>query len=204
MSHFTAAPLPIRADLAAALDRGWAQLGETGAWLTGEERVAVVHEARAAWGLRGVPGAQGGAVALRHRRRPRRGDGSARAVGRRHPPGRDRRRAADGKMVRRGPGPGHRGRRVCRARHRGHHRDGDRRLRPGHRVAGAGPAADAARRTAAPPRADRDPRPRLGRHHRAGKRRPGFRGFSTATIPASTSAGRSPCCRARRANSGRS
>lgn len=49
MSHFTAAPLPIRADLAAALDRGWAQLGETGAWLTGTERVAVVREARAAW-----------------------------------------------------------------------------------------------------------------------------------------------------------
>lgn len=49
MSHFTAAALPIRADLAAALDRGWAQLGETGAWLTGEERVAVVREARAAW-----------------------------------------------------------------------------------------------------------------------------------------------------------
>ena len=49
MSHFTAASLPIRADLAAALDRGWAQLGETGAWLTGDERVAVVREARAAW-----------------------------------------------------------------------------------------------------------------------------------------------------------
>ncbi len=49
MSHFTAAALPIRADLAAALDRGWVQLGETGAWLTGEERVAVVREARAAW-----------------------------------------------------------------------------------------------------------------------------------------------------------
>lgn len=49
MNHFAAASLPIRADLAAALDRGWAQLGGTGAWLTGEERVAVVREARAAW-----------------------------------------------------------------------------------------------------------------------------------------------------------
>ena len=51
MSHFTAAPLPIRPDLAAraALDLGWAQLGETGAWLTGGERVAAVREARAAW-----------------------------------------------------------------------------------------------------------------------------------------------------------
>ena len=49
MNNFTTAALPIRADLAAALDRGWAQLGETGAWLTGAERVAVVREARAAW-----------------------------------------------------------------------------------------------------------------------------------------------------------
>ena len=49
MSHFTAADLPIRAGLAAALDRGWAQLGETGAWLTGAERVAAVREAREAW-----------------------------------------------------------------------------------------------------------------------------------------------------------
>jgi len=52
MSYFADQSLPIRAELAAALDRGWAQLGEAGAWLTGEQRVAMVQEARAAWDCR--------------------------------------------------------------------------------------------------------------------------------------------------------
>lgn len=49
MKHFTQSTLPIRTELSAALDRGWAQLGETGAWLTGAQRVAIVEEARQAW-----------------------------------------------------------------------------------------------------------------------------------------------------------
>ena len=49
MSYFASQSLPIRADLGAALDRGWAQLGEAGAWLTGAQRVAIAQEARAAW-----------------------------------------------------------------------------------------------------------------------------------------------------------
>lgn len=49
MGTFAAAALPIRPELGPALDRGWAQLGEPGAWLSGAERVAAVREARAAW-----------------------------------------------------------------------------------------------------------------------------------------------------------
>jgi hypothetical protein len=40
--------LPIRGDLARAHDAQWARLGRPGTWLTGEERVAVATEARAA------------------------------------------------------------------------------------------------------------------------------------------------------------
>lgn len=49
MNHFASVSLPVRSELAAALDRGWAQLGETGAWLTGAQRADIVKEARAAW-----------------------------------------------------------------------------------------------------------------------------------------------------------
>lgn len=49
MDHFVKSALPIRPELSAALDRGWSGLGDTGAWLTGARRVAVVEEARQAW-----------------------------------------------------------------------------------------------------------------------------------------------------------
>jgi len=49
MGYFSGQNLPIRAELGGALDRGWAQLGKAGGWLTGHQRVAGAQEARAAW-----------------------------------------------------------------------------------------------------------------------------------------------------------
>ncbi|MBH99451.1 MAG: hypothetical protein CL467_02485 [Acidimicrobiaceae bacterium] len=40
--------LPIRKDLLEAIDRAWIRLGRPGTWLTGEERVGIADEARAA------------------------------------------------------------------------------------------------------------------------------------------------------------
>ncbi len=49
MKYFAGQDLPIRPELRVALDRGWAQLGKAGSWLTGRQRVSVAQEARAAW-----------------------------------------------------------------------------------------------------------------------------------------------------------
>jgi hypothetical protein len=46
---FAQTPIPIRADLRAALARSWTRLGEPGAWLDGATRVQVAAEARQAW-----------------------------------------------------------------------------------------------------------------------------------------------------------
>lgn len=46
---FETAPAEIRSDLLSALETAWAQLAEPGAWLTGEQRLAVAAEARNAW-----------------------------------------------------------------------------------------------------------------------------------------------------------
>jgi hypothetical protein len=43
---FDAAPVPVRDDIAAALPRVWARIGEPGSWLTGDQRVAIAAEAR--------------------------------------------------------------------------------------------------------------------------------------------------------------
>ena len=40
--------MPIRQDILGAIDRAWARLGRPGTWWTGEERVAIAAEARAA------------------------------------------------------------------------------------------------------------------------------------------------------------
>ena len=45
-------PLPVRDDLKAALNRAWQQMAQTGAWLTGEQRLAIAKEARQAWNCR--------------------------------------------------------------------------------------------------------------------------------------------------------
>ena len=42
-------PLPMRGDLKSALSRAWSEVPRTGAWLTGEQRLAVAREARRAW-----------------------------------------------------------------------------------------------------------------------------------------------------------
>ena len=49
MSPFDAAPVTMRDDIRRALKTAWRQLGETGAWLDGAQRVAVAAEVRAAW-----------------------------------------------------------------------------------------------------------------------------------------------------------
>jgi hypothetical protein len=41
-------PWPVREDIAAAHRRAWERLGRPGTWLTGGEKVAIAHEARAA------------------------------------------------------------------------------------------------------------------------------------------------------------
>jgi len=43
---FDIAPAPVRDDVAAALPRVWARIGEPGSWLTAEQRVAIAAEAR--------------------------------------------------------------------------------------------------------------------------------------------------------------
>jgi len=43
---FDNAPVPVREDVAAALPRVWARIGEPGSWLTAEQRVAIAAEAR--------------------------------------------------------------------------------------------------------------------------------------------------------------
>ena len=177
MNHFTAAPLPIRADLAAALDRGWAQLGETGAWLTGEERVAVVREARAAWDC---------AVCLERKAAlsPYAIDGDHDAATELPEPWVDviHRVVTDaGRLTEKW---------CLEVQDHGIREDEYIELVTVSTIATVidvfalaiglpapdlPPAQDGD--PAAPPRADRDPRPRLGRHHRPGKCRPGFRGF---------------------------
>jgi len=47
---FEASTLPVRADLVDAHERAWEAIASPGTWLTGEERVAVAAEIRAAFG----------------------------------------------------------------------------------------------------------------------------------------------------------
>src|SRR5262249_24293990 len=46
---YTAAPVPVRADLLAAHRRAWQRLARAGNWWTGAERVAIAAEVRNAW-----------------------------------------------------------------------------------------------------------------------------------------------------------
>jgi hypothetical protein len=46
---YSAAPLPVRDDIAAAHTRFWTRLASPGAWWTGAERVAIAAEVRHAW-----------------------------------------------------------------------------------------------------------------------------------------------------------
>lgn len=48
-SPYNSWQIDMRADLAPALDRAWQQIGQTGEWLTGAQRVAIATEARNAW-----------------------------------------------------------------------------------------------------------------------------------------------------------
>ncbi len=49
LNALNVSPLPIRGDLKSALSRAWSEVPRTGAWLTGEQRLAVAREARRAW-----------------------------------------------------------------------------------------------------------------------------------------------------------
>ena len=49
LNALNVSPLPIRGDLKSALSRAWLEVSRTGAWLTGEQRLALAREARRAW-----------------------------------------------------------------------------------------------------------------------------------------------------------
>ena len=42
-------PLAVRDDLKSALTQAWSEVAQTGAWLSGEQRLAIANEARNAW-----------------------------------------------------------------------------------------------------------------------------------------------------------
>ena len=42
-------PLTVRNDLKSALIKAWSEVAQTGAWLSGEQRLAIANEARNAW-----------------------------------------------------------------------------------------------------------------------------------------------------------
>jgi hypothetical protein len=46
---FDASPLPIRDDLKSAISMAWSEIAQVGAWLNGDQRLAIANEARYAW-----------------------------------------------------------------------------------------------------------------------------------------------------------